>query len=63
MSWTHCMEKKAIHKYGPQVETCVKGITKGDFSKIAKCIADAVGDADPEKIAAELAEWSIECAL
>ena len=58
------MEHKIVDKYGPEVETCVQGISEGKLKDVAKCIAEALGNAeDPVDVLAELTKWSLECAL
>ena len=61
MSWSNCMKDKIVHHYGDEVKGCIDGITHGNLSKIAKCIADADKEADPFTILTNLTEWSAEC--
>lgn len=64
MSWASCMEHKIVDKYGPEVETCVQGISEGNLKDVAKCIADALGNAvDPLDVFGDLTKWALECAF
>ncbi len=63
MSWSSCMEDKIVGKYGQQAATCADGITHGNLSEVAQCIADIVGDSDPATVLAELAYWAVDCAF
>lgn len=57
------MEKEVLDKYGPHAEECAKRLSEGDLKDIAKCISNAIGDADPVEVLAKLTKWSLECAV
>jgi myosin heavy subunit len=65
MSWTKCMQKKIVNHYGSEVEQCVDGITKHNWTKILECMVTVLGIADPEIWIPEqiilFTEWSAEC--
>jgi hypothetical protein len=65
MSWTKCMQNKIEGHYGTAAKDCAKGIKKGNFLDIVKCLVVALGVSNPEiwipEQVALFGVWSVAC--
>ena len=65
LGWANCMKGKIVGHYGPEVESCVKSVTHGNWKDILKCIVTVKGISNPEVWIPEqlglFVAWSAEC--